>query len=738
MFLNLKMELNFMSFHGLGQYRTAARMIAAGLILGFAGLGCRHVETREQPKAIPEQPQPSEVPRRPQAHLETDPRLMWEAQMDDAVAALRRKACPQAELSCTAALKIAGQFGPADPCLTTNLTLLAQIYQMENKSDLAEQTLKEALASREKGVGTNDPSLVMPLNNLANFYYFAEHRYDLTAPVCLRILQLVENASPRDDAEVEKRARAVAVVYRLQNQYAQAEPFYQQALALAGKNGGDLPGALLATAGFYHDWGKYDQAESLCQRALAMQEKAAVSDTNAEAQINLAVSLYGLAENYRSWGKLDQAEPLYGRSVAIVEKTLGQDSSDLAQPLAGLAATLAAQGKTNRAAVLFQRAFAVTENKLEPGDPVVKAVLDDYTALLDNMNRTDEAKALRQSFQWQMLMYQSQRARRSGALDDAERLAGQALDLAGNFGPADACLAKSQVQMAEIYRQQGKTDLAEQTYKHAIASYEKAAGTNNPDLIMPLESLANFYYYTKVRYDQVASLYQRILDIVRAAPAPDPLEAARWERNLADVYHLQKQDAQAETFYKLALSTVETATNSSEGDKVQYLQALADLYRTGAKYDEAEDMAKRSLAIREKAIGPDAGPDAELDVAVCCDSLAQIYLAWNKPDQAELFYNRSLPIVEKVAGAESPDLMPRLMGLATALRAQKKYAEAEVQYKRALAITEKSVGSEAPQVADVLDQYAALLEEMKKPEDAKGLRDWADSVRKQDALQTNN
>jgi Tfp pilus assembly protein PilF len=38
------------------------------------------------------------------------------------------------------------------------------------------------------------------------------------------------------------------------------------------------------------------------------------------------------------------------------------------------------------------------------------------------------------------------------------------LDLAGNFGPADARLARSQVQMAEIYRQQGKADLAEQTY----------------------------------------------------------------------------------------------------------------------------------------------------------------------------------------------------------------------------------------------------------------------------------
>jgi tetratricopeptide (TPR) repeat protein len=705
-------------------------MIAAGLIFGFIGLGCRHVET-------PEQPKPGEIPHRPQAtHIETDSRLIWEAQMDNAVAALRRKDYSQAELSCNEAMKTAGQFSPADPCLTTNLTLLAQIYQRENKTELAGQMLKEALASREKAVGTNDPSLVMPLDNLAKFYYFSERRYDLATPLCLRILQLVENASPRDDAEVENRARAVAVVYRLQGQYAQAEPFYQQTLDLAGKTGGDLPGGLLATAGFYHDWGKFDQAESLCQRALAMQEKAAASDTNTEAQMNLAVALYGLAENYRSWGKLDQAEPLYRRSVDLVEKNLGPDSTDLARPLAGLAATLAVQGKTNQAIALYQRAFAVTENKLEPGDPAVKAVLDDYTALLDQMSRPDEAKTLRQSFQWQVLMYQSQRARRAGALDDAEQLAGQALDLAGNFGPADARLARSQVQMAEIYRQQGKADLAEQTYKHAIDSYEKVVGTNNPDLIMPLESLANFYYNTKVQYDQVASLYQRILNIVQAAPAPNPLEVARWQRNLADVYRLQNQNALAEAGYQQALATVEGITNSAD-DQVQYLQALAEFYQTTSRCDEAEVLAKRALAIRERACGPDAGPDAQLDVAVCCDSLAQICLARNQPGQAESFYNRSLPIVEKVAGADSPDLTPRLMGLATALRAQKKYAEAEVQYKRALAITQKGVGAEAPQVADVLDQYAALLEEMKKSEDAKGMRDWADSIRKQDATKPN-
>ena len=719
-----------MSVHGLGRYRLAAQMIAAGLALGFIGLGCRQVEPREQPKQ-------SEVPRRPSvASVDTNYtnyRLLWEVEMNNATGALKQKAYAQAEQSCAEALRTAGKLDPADPCLTTNLILLAQIYQMENKSELAGQILREALASREKVVGTNDPSLILPMDNLAKFYYFGEHRYDLATPLCLRILQIVENISPRDDAEVEKRARAVAAVYRIQGQYARAEPYYKQTLELAGKNNDNLPGCLLAVSGFYHDWGKYDQAESLCQRALAMQEKAAESNTNTEAQMNLAITFYGLAENYRSWGRLDQAEPFYRRSVDMVEKNLGPDSSDLARPLAGLAATLAAQGQTNQAIALYQRAFAVTEDKLEPGDSVVEAVLDDYTALLDKMNRSDEAKTLRQGYQWRALMYQSQHARRNNNLDDAERLAGQALDLARNFGPANPRPAKSQVQMAEVYRQQGKTDLAEQTYKNAIVSCEKAVGTNSPDLILPLETLANFYYNTKVHYDQVAVLYQRILNIIQAAPAPNPLEVARWQRNLADVYRLLKQNALAEDCYKQALVTVEAVTNSAD-DQVQYLQALAEFYQTTSRCDEAELLAKRALAIRERACGPDAGPDAQLDVAVCCDALAQIYLVRNRPEQAELLYKRSLPIVEKVAGAESSDLTPRLLGLATALRAQKKYAEAEAQYKQALAITQKNAGPEAWQVADVLDQYATLLEEMKKPEDAKGMRDWADSVRKQDAL----
>jgi tetratricopeptide (TPR) repeat protein len=725
----------FMKCNTLEKHRLAGRIMALLLTLGWLGAGCQRLTPPAPATASTPRSQPAATPAE---NVDDVSRVLWDEQMKSAASALHQKYYALAEQNCLDALKTAGKFSPTDLRLTTNMVYLAGIYQTENKSDLAEQTFKAAVATCEQAVGTNHPSLVMPLDTLANFYYFAEHRYDLATPVCLRILQIVAHTPSRNDAEVEKRARAVATVYRVQSQFAQAEPYYRQSLELAEKSPDRLPTALLVVSGFYHDWGKYDQAEALCQRALAIQEQVAASDTNSDAQMKLAITLYGLGENYRGWGKLDQAESCYDRSVQLVRKTLGQDSTELARPLSGLAATLAAEGRTAQAVADYQQALGVTDNKLAVDDPVIKAVLDDYTALLDHLNRSEEANALRLDHQWRVLIDQSQHARRNNDLDDAERLASQALDLVSRLGHADSRVAKSQVQMAEVYRQQGKTGLAEQSYLKAIASGEQAVGTNGTDLILPLESLANFYYYTKVQYNEVTSLYQRILNIIQAAPNPNLPEIARWQRDLADVYHLEKQESQAETCYQLALSTMETATDCPAGDKVQYLQALADCYRNNGKYALAEELGKRALAIREQASGPEAGPDAQLDVAVCCDSLAQIYLAWNKPVQAEAFYRRSLPLVEQVAGADSTDLTPRLLGLATALRAQKKFPEAEVQYKRALAITQKSIGPEAPQVAEVLDQYAGLLAEIGKPEDAKGMRDWADYVRQQDALRTSN
>jgi tetratricopeptide (TPR) repeat protein len=661
---------------------------------------------------------------------------LWEEQMHDAYVSLSQKNYTGAEQSCVEALQTSSYFGRDDSRVATNLVFLAGVYQLENKLDLAEHTLMAAITNREAAAGGDGPESVMPLEKLANFYYFVQRRYDLAAPLCLRIFKIVDNTSPPDTSEVVKRALAVAAVYRIQGQYPEAEPFYQRTLA-AATNDDELPQLLLTAAGFYHDWGKDDLSEGLCQRALAIRQKETVSNPGPEAEMNLAISLYGLAEAYRGWGKPNQAEPFYDQSLAITERINGASSSELARPLAGLACTLATEGKTNQALALYQRAFAVTETNLEPGSPVVDDVISAYAALLDAMHRSGEANALRQSYQWRGLIHGSSRDQRLNNLPEAERLAIAALDLAGTFDSADTRFSKSEVQLAEVYRQEGKFDLAERTYKDAIASCKKAVGPKSPELVFPLQSLANFYYYSRVRYDQVAILYRTILDIIQANPSPSPHELARWQRNLAGVYRLLNLNTLAENFYRSALASVESATNAPIGESVEYLQSLGDFYRVEGKYNQAEAVLNRALAIRQRELASNSEVNAELDVAVCCDYLGQNYCAWNRPEQAEHFYRRSLELVEQVSGNDSTDLGPRLIGLASALRAQKKYAEAKEQYERDLEITEKGIGPNTTEVAEVLDQYAGLLTDMNKTDDAKAMRDWAGSLRRDIAAQPN-
>ncbi len=83
----------------------------------------------------------------------------------------------------------------------------------------------------------------------------------------------------------------------------------------------------------------------------------------------------------------------------------------------------------------------------------------------------------------------------------------------------------------------------------------------------------------------------------------------------------------------------------------------ARLYYQQGEYAEAERFYRRSLAIREKALGPD-----HPDVATSLDNLAQLYQAQGKYAEAEPLLQRSLAIRKGATnrlGAKPPD-RPRI------------------------------------------------------------------------------
>ncbi len=99
------------------------------------------------------------------------------------------------------------------------------------------------------------------------------------------------------------------------------------------------------------------------------------------------------------------------------------------------------------------------------------------------------------------------------------------------------------------------------------------------------------------------------------------------------------------------------------------------------------------------------------------------------PAQAEPLYKRSLAIWEKALGPEHPHVAASLGNLAGLYQAQGKYAKAEPLYKRSLAIDEKALGPEHPYVAQSLENYADLLRETGRGAEAAKMEARAKAIR---------
>jgi tetratricopeptide (TPR) repeat protein len=161
--------------------------------------------------------------------------------------------------------------------------------------------------------------------------------------------------------------------------------------------------------------------------------------------------------------------------------------------------------------------------------------------------------------------------------------------------------------------------------------------------------------------------------------------------------------AEAEPLFQRSLAVREKALGPEHPNVAQSLNNLAELYRSQGKYAEADPLYQRSLAINEKALGPE-----HPNVAQNLSNLAALYHNQGKYAEAEPLYQRSLAVCEKVLGPEHPNLAQSLNNLAELYRNQGRYAEAEPQYQRSLAIWEKALGPEHPNVAQSLNNLALL------------------------------
>ena len=127
------------------------------------------------------------------------------------------------------------------------------------------------------------------------------------------------------------------------------------------------------------------------------------------------------------------------------------------------------------------------------------------------------------------------------------------------------------------------------------------------------------------------------------------------------------------------------------------LANLAQLKLRQKKHDDAERLFRRSLQIRETALGPD-----HASLVQTVNGLAAVCYARGDIDAAEPLFQRALSITERRLGAQHPDIVTSLNSLARIAFKRNDYAAAGPLLERLLVMKESTVGPDHPESAPIL------------------------------------
>ncbi len=163
----------------------------------------------------------------------------------------------------------------------------------------------------------------------------------------------------------------------------------------------------------------------------------------------------------------------------------------------------------------------------------------------------------------------------------------------------------------------------------------------------------------------------------------------------------------------LAAEQVAMGFASSDPRLALTLGNIANFYHAQARDDEAEPLYKESLALLERIDGPDA-PRVARFVA----DLAAFYTVLDRFEEAEPLYLRALDALDWELGPAHLDVLIIRTGLAGLYLQQERYTEAEATYREVLATLLETPDADQDQLVIVLEEYALVLRRTGRDADA--------------------
>ena len=189
----------------------------------------------------------------------------------------------------------------------------------------------------------------------------------------------------------------------------------------------------------------------------------------------------------------------------------------------------------------------------------------------------------------------------------------------------------------------------------------------------------------------------------QGSQSPDLLESARLNSLVLKLYGEGKYD-EALPLAKRTLELREKALGPNHQGLIATLLNLGELYRSKQKLGEAKSYYERALSIGEKAFGPD-----DLRITRILDWLAIIVDNQGDNKRGEALLLRALNIRQKALSGEDPEIAQNLFNLAEIYSLRRDYQKAEPLYQRVISIREKAGTPDHSDLVKALGAYATLL-----------------------------
>lgn len=257
--------------------------------------------------------------------------------------------------------------------------------------DEAESLFGQALA-RSGGFEPDDPRIAETLNNLGNLY-FSLDLYNEAENSVKRALAIREKTAGPEALVVADSLNDLGMIYLTKGKIADAKPLIERALSIRQKklkpDDDDIASSLQAMASIYHKEGKLKESMAALKKALYIRKRALGAE-----HLDVATTYNSLGVQHQMAGENGEAKQCYEHARDIIEKLYGDKHPSMADSLVGLATLEFLDDNFRKSEEDFNKALEIREAALGDESFRVAEVLSCLAILKEHTGKLKESEEL--------------------------------------------------------------------------------------------------------------------------------------------------------------------------------------------------------------------------------------------------------------------------------------------------------------------------------------------------------